>query len=586
MVSYVLYARKSTESEDRQVLSIEAQIKEVIDYARRNDLTVTRTYLESRSAKKPGRPVFNQMIKELRRQKTAGILCWKLDRLTRNLLDAALISELLESGAISEIRTPSQVYRNTASDKFMTGLDFIMAKKYIDDLSENVRRGIRARVERGWFPGRPPVGYLNYRDPVSGQAKVIVDETRFTALRKVWEYMLSGNYPVARILDMANNDWGFRMPSGKHSAEKPLSRSGIYSMFQEPFYWGQIRFKGELYQGKHQPLVTAAEFERVQELLGRKGRERPKRHAFAFTGIIRCGGCGGMVTAEVHNKQIKATGLWKRFVYYRCGRRKDPSCKEPPISEEDLKGQIGAMLSKLSIPQAYLEWIFKYLDGVKQDETKKADSLKISAQREIENIEQRLSNLLALKISPANAAGELLSDAEFKEQKYRLVGAKARLAEKLEGRREAEGKVAELTREAFNFAAYAGAWFRHGPPERQREILSAVGLNHTLKTKKLIIELKKPLSMLENSALRAGPENNGFEPPVSGQPCEKSGPFEPAFLAHSGVVDDVRTEIAKVLSDPQGNENSISFPKLAPYPNSIPCQCPAQMGGEGAVKGN
>jgi site-specific DNA recombinase len=249
MSTYVVYARKSTESEDRQVLSIEAQIKEVNAYAAKNDISMARTYIEAKSAKRPGRPVFNEMVKGLRRKKVTGILCWKLDRLSRNMLDAALISELLESGAISEIRTPSQIYRNTSNDKFMTGLDWIMAKKYVDDLSENVKRGIRTRIANGWFSGRVAMGYLNYRNPDTGYSNIVVDEKRFPLLRKMWDLMLSGNYSVDKILHIATFEWGFRTRRTRRFVDKPLSRSGLYRIFTDPFYCGQFVFKGEVHQG-------------------------------------------------------------------------------------------------------------------------------------------------------------------------------------------------------------------------------------------------------------------------------------------------------------------------------------------------
>lgn len=559
MSQYIIYARKSTESEDRQILSIEAQIKELTDYTAKNGLSVAKTYIEAKSAKQPGRPVFNEMVKDLRRKKATGILCWKLDRLTRNLLDAALISELLESGIISEIRTPSQIYRNTSNDKFMTGLDFIMAKKYIDDLSENVRRGIKARVERGWAPARPPVGYLNYRNPETGQSSIIVDKSRFPLVRRIWDLMLSGNYSVARILKIANEDWGFRTRRTKRTGEKPLSRGGLYRMFLDRFYCGQIVFKGELLQGKHQPLITVDEFDEVQRLLGRIGKGRLKKHEFAFTGIIRCGGCGGMVTAEEKYKFIKATQLWKRYAYYRCGRRKKPACRQPPISEDSLKQQIEALLSQIEMPREYLNWIFKYLDKVVQTESEKKKAQDNLAGREICNIERRLQNLLSLKISPDNADGRLLSDAEYLNQKNKLMKIKAQLEGKLVESRDLEQKVIALTRETFKFATYARIWFAKGTPDRQQEILSSVGLNHTLTDRKLLIQPRKPLSLIEKRSFLPLPKSDRFEPREFGKDKEKDRAFGPAFLINSGLVNKVRTEIKKMLQKAINGDNDLEF---------------------------
>jgi len=227
MSTYFIYARKSTESEDRQALSIDAQVKELTDHARKEKLTIVKTFAESKSAKRSGRPVFNAMLKELKRYKGNGILCWKLDRLTRNLADAALVSEALEDGTIQDIRTPAQTFRNTSMDRFMSGLDFLVARKYIDDLSENVKRGLRAKVQQGWMPGRAPLGYLNDDNHEKGEKKIVKDPDRFPLMRKMWDMMLTGNYSVSQILKIANEQWGFKTRTTKRLGGKPLSRSSL-----------------------------------------------------------------------------------------------------------------------------------------------------------------------------------------------------------------------------------------------------------------------------------------------------------------------------------------------------------------------
>ena len=220
MSRYVIYARKSTESEDRQVLSIDSQIKELSDLARERGIGIAQVFLESRSASAPGRPVFARMLQEVSRRKTDGILCWKLDRLARNPVDGGTLIWAIEEEKIREIVTPSRSFKNDGNDKFWMQLEFGMAKKFVDDLSENIRRGVRAKLERGGLPGVPPLGYLNDR----AKKTIIKDPDRFGLVRKMWDLLLAGHRPPA-ILERANREWGFRTRGSPRRGDQPLRPS-------------------------------------------------------------------------------------------------------------------------------------------------------------------------------------------------------------------------------------------------------------------------------------------------------------------------------------------------------------------------
>jgi site-specific DNA recombinase len=559
MSTYFIYARKSTESEDRQALSIGAQTKELTDYARKENLTIAKIFTESKSAKRSGRPVFNAMLKELKHSDVNGILCWKLDRLTRNLADAAIISEALETGIIKEIRTPAQVYRNNSTDKFMSGLDWLVARKYIDDLAENVKRGLRTKVQQGWFPGQAPLGYLNDRNHPQGRRKVVKDPQKFPLVRTVWDMLLSGQYSVPEIMKIADRKLGLKTRKSRYAAGLPLSRSGIYKMFTNPFYCGQFYYKGQLYDGKHEPMVSPEEFDRAQELLGRKGRPRPKKHHFTFTGVIRCGQCGAMVTAEEKFKYIRSTALRKRYVYYHCTHRKDPACRQRSLEETKLKRQVDEFLAKMTIPKDYLDWIFKYLDQVTQAEKTKSAKATESVRAELGKVERRLDNLLALKISPENESGRILSDEEFVQQKNRLMQEKHRLQATLTSETNADGEVIRLTKETFNFATYGRLWFSKGDTERQRTILAGIGSNHTLVDGKLLITAKKPLVTIQSAISNMNSDSGPLEPVKAGLHEQKiRGDLKPS-LSWCALVNDVRTEIRKMVAGKVQivNENNV-----------------------------
>ena len=288
MRPYLIYCRKSSEAEDRQVLSIESQTRELEQIVQKLNLPF-EILTESQSAKEPGRPVFNQMMQRIYRGDVAGVICWKLDRLARNPVDGGSIIWAIKQHGIKVI-TPSQTFSREDDNTILMYIEFGMAQKYVDDLSKNTKRGLKTKAENGWHPGIAPVGYLNYTDPITKQKSLVKDEERFPLTRRMWDLMLTGLYMPSRILEIANNEWGFRTRPTRKMGGRPLSRSALYQIFTKPFYYGVFEYpvgSGKLYQGRHEPMVTEAEYERVQKLLGRTGNPRPKTHQeFAFTGLI------------------------------------------------------------------------------------------------------------------------------------------------------------------------------------------------------------------------------------------------------------------------------------------------------------
>ena len=323
MPRYLIYCRKSSESEDRQVLSIESQTNELKRLAERSNLQVIDILSESRSAKSPGRPVFDEMIRKISQGKADGIICWKLDRLARNPLDAGQIGWMLQEGVIKHIQTFDGSYY-PEDNALLRGVEFSMANQFILDLSKNVKRGLRAKLEKGWRPNLAPLGYLNDRSKAKGAREIIKDPERFHLVKKMWELMLTGSHTPPRIRDIAVDKWGFRTRNGK-----ALSRSMIYRIFTNPFYYGWFEFpkgSGNWYKGNHEPMITSQEYDRVQALMGSTANPRPKKLTFAFRGLIRCGECGAMVTAEEKNQVICANCKRK---FSSNNRRECPECMTP-----------------------------------------------------------------------------------------------------------------------------------------------------------------------------------------------------------------------------------------------------------------
>jgi DNA invertase Pin-like site-specific DNA recombinase len=301
---YFLYCRRSSEAEDRQVLSIESQRDEMTRLAASwTDVTIVETLEESMS--------FDAMVKRIEKGEADGIIAWHPDRLARNSIDGGRIIYLLDGSRLKDLRFATFSFENNSQGKFMLSIIFGYSKYYVDNLSENILRGLRTKLQHGWLPGLAPAGYLNELE----LGTIVPDPERFPLLRRMWELLLTGCYSPRQILDMATYQWGFRTKRRKRTGGKPLSLSTLYDIFSNAFYAGTITRKGVTYPGKHPPMVTFDEFDKVQAILGRPRLARPQVRTFAFTGLMRCGGCGCAITAEEH---VKPSGL--RFVYYQSNR--------------------------------------------------------------------------------------------------------------------------------------------------------------------------------------------------------------------------------------------------------------------------
>ncbi len=379
MNRYFAYFRKSTEDEDHQVLSIESQQRELEQYAEREDLQVVESREESRSAKSPGRPVFNELLGRIERGEADGILAWHPDRLARNALDGGKIIHLLDTGRLVNLRFPTYTFENTSQGKFMLAIMFGQSKYYVDSLIENVRRGNRAKRERGWMPGLAPMGYLNGRSD-SGEKIIVSDPVRFPILKQLWKLLLSGGYSVPQLLALATNEMGLRTPKRRRIGGNALSVSGIYRIFSNPFYAGQLVHEGRSLPGRHEPMITLAQFERAQELLGRLDRSRAKTHVFAYTGLMHCGSCGGSITAE-----HKTNHYGSQYVYYHCTHKMaQMPCREKCIEEGDLEKQILDFLRGISLSGEELDRALAALEEERKKEHGMESGIKTSIERALE----------------------------------------------------------------------------------------------------------------------------------------------------------------------------------------------------------
>ena len=483
---YFVYCRKSSEEDDRQALSIESQVRELERYAEKEQLQVVALLDESRSAKTPGRPVFDEMLRRTRRGEANGILAWHPDRLARNALDGGHIIHFLDNGSLVDLRFPTYTFENTSQGKFMLAIVFGQSKYQVDSLSENVRRGNRTKREKGWYPAYSPIGYLNARSEM-GDKIIIPDPERFLLIKRIWQFFLTGAYSVPQLCRIAKDQLGLRTRRHKRSGGKPFGRTGIYGILKRPFYTGHIVYGGKWHRGRHEPMVTMDEFERAQALLRKDTRSHPKRHLFSYAGLLRCGNCSGSVTAGEHYNRYGY-----RYVYYFCthNSRQNSLCREKAVEEEQLDRQVLEFLGTIHLDQAELE---EALVAVQSEaERQGSEDISRSLEKALATARKGLDTLTRLRCQ------DLITDEEFTRQRAELVQEQERLRQRLQ--QLATSEWIEPFRNAFLFSNRAKFWFSHGTNEEKRVILATIGLNLLLKNKKLIIDAKKPFRILSERA--------------------------------------------------------------------------------------
>jgi len=344
-LKYCLYARKSTESEERQVLSIDSQIKEMLDLAANENINVVEIKRESHSAKDTGqRPIFNELIEDIKQNKFNSILTWAPDRISRNAGDLGKVVDLIDQGILKEIRTHSQKFTNNPNEKFLLMILGSQAKLENDNRSINVKRGLRTRCEMGLWVGPAPLGYLN-QNRMDKKCQVIVDPLRAPAIKKMFEKVAYEKYSGRKLYHWLKHELNFYT-----RGNKPLTLSGIYRILDNPFYYGVFerpKGSGNWYQGKHKPLITQDLFEKAKAQLKRDNIQRESKE-FAFTKLITCGCCGSGISAEDKYKKLK-DGTTAHYVYYGCSRARDRFCKNKYIREEELIFELLKIMDKVDI---------------------------------------------------------------------------------------------------------------------------------------------------------------------------------------------------------------------------------------------
>ena len=515
---FFLYARKSTDVEDKQVLSIESQITELRAYAKQESLNIIDVFIEKQSAKIPGRPIFNSMLDKIESGRATGILAWHPDRLARNSIDGGKIIFLLDTGGLASLKFPQFWFEPTPQGKFMLNIAFGQSKYYVDSLSENTKRGLRQKVRRGECPGVAPVGYIN-----NVRTKTIEqNKKKAKIIRNAFETYAKGNSTLGNISDfLAQHEI-------KSRGGKRIHKDRIKFILSNPFYYGHFRYVGEIHEGKHEPIIAKKLFDRVQVVLKERGRPRKKakNEPKAFCGLLFCGECNMMITAEVQ----------KGHTYYRCTKKsKIIKCTQPYIREEKLDKQLSALIQKVSLPQ---DWADELLNMAEKDGKEAAQSCAVfvqEAQTKTKSINKQIQRLTDVYLE------QDIEREEYWKRKAKLIGKKKTLEERIIALEQKQNNWLEPFREWINKAQNAPKIARNEALFEKKALAKEIfGSNLLLVNKKARVSIPENSKNPENSpqnqwaALRAALQNANKIP--KSQLLERDTGIEPVPSPWEGEV--------------------------------------------------
>jgi DNA invertase Pin-like site-specific DNA recombinase len=477
-MGYFLYTRKSEEDEGRQIQSIGDQLKIGKQLAEDTGLYISDIFEEARSAKRPGRPIFNAMIARVEAGEADGIIAWHPDRLSRNAIDAGVIIDLIDRGKLRDLKFQSYRFENTPEGKWMLNIVLGQSKYYVDKLSKDVTRGIQSKLEKGHFPHLAPVGYINEQT----ERTIQPDPERFELIKRAFHLVLTGAYSVPEALEVLNHQWGFRTRKTARTGGTPLSRSAFYSMLINPFYTGMMEHSGQLYEGKHPPMLSQQEFQTIQHKLRRVNSVQRQKQEFDFTGLIRCGLCGCRITAERKTKHYKGTGRTRTYVYYHCTGGKG-GCIKQSMTQEQIETQVTDLLSRMTLRPKIAQWCLSPARRWhKQESGLSHDSLD-NLFKALAAAERRKSNLFNERFTNPDS----LTVEEFKEQKEQMQTEINALKKEIKRTEEKLQQVHQTVENVFDFAVNAKFNFENGNTKLRKEIAARLGINYYLTLGKLEI---------------------------------------------------------------------------------------------------
>lgn len=494
MKQAVVYVRVSSKEQKDEGYSIPAQKKLLWEYARVNGFRVVKEFEDDETAKQAGRTGFSQMVEYLEQNKKIdNLLVEKTDRLYRNFKDYVIIDEL--GITVVLVKENERIGKDANShQKFMHGIKVLMAKNYIDNLSEEVKKGLTQKAESGVYPcSTPPLGYKLEKQ--NNKSVPVIDEKNKTLAIKMFEYYSTGLYSLDSLIKKVKDE-GLLIPANfpQNTKLKNITKSTAQRILRNPFYYGDFIWKDKLYKGTHEPLITKELWNKVQNVLDRfqnkKMLSKYNTLDFTFKGLMKCGECGRNITAI---RKTKPSG--REYVYYSCTKYKT-DCSQQPAKEEELDGQIAKYLEGIKLPsQDTILYVAEGLKGSLQFKRNTEDKTREALEDEKRRLESSLDTLYE----------DRLDRTITKDYYNKKAGEYEKKIEDL------NDKLSKLTKANIDYyrtginilelSNMASLLYENAKSEEKQELLNFLLLNSTLKDKNISIAYKKPFDRVYQRAL-------------------------------------------------------------------------------------
>ncbi len=559
-LNYVIYCRKSSEDEDKQVQSLETQIRELREHAERNGLKIVQVFSESKSAFKPGRKGFEEMMALIRSGKANAILVIRANRISRNPIDAGYVISCMDEKKLLYIRTPnSTCYTCSSTDKLMLGLELLISKKDSDDKGEMVKEGQKTKALKGVPHGVATLGFLNDKTEEKGNRKWYVDQERFPKIQTLLKMFLTGEWSAGKLHRYAVGELKLTTVKRKKIGGQPIQLSRIYEILTDPIYAGFFFYGDSRYEldPKLPRIITEDEHNKIKQILSGRNIPKPQKHECVFAGFMsspdgeyigpdykyqlicdcdrkfafrdkdKCPHCGTLIEVLEKPKYLTYT------YYYNIAKKKRREQYKSINEDKVLEHLISEVVNYMPFSEDLANWSKRHIKEMRDEEINQNLFREDIAKSEAEDF-----------IAKKKRRREMLAEGLITEDEYKQDIADLEARYKPQDKRvdfDWTKRANEMVDLAQEFVAVMKAKDQIQP---KRKILTRLGSNIVWDDEKLSIYFPKSFQMLFQGFDEAKSLDEKFEPKNYQVPQgsnEKTEPKDPVFSTMLRVVDEITT---------------------------------------------